>query len=80
MLVYWFIQDICQTGGISHSSEHNIRMLTAASQRLTLKNGAIKFISWSKFTIKKRDFSEGGLNTGTEEKKLSLGRRLCLQV
>lgn len=51
--VYWFIQDVRQTGGISHSSEHNIRMLTAASQRPTLKNGAIKLVSWSKFTIKR---------------------------
>lgn len=49
-------------------------MLAAARQRLMLKNGAIKFISWSKFTIKKRDFSGGGLNMGKEEKKLRLGK------
>lgn len=60
MPVFHFIQDVSQTGGITHNSEHNIRMLTVASQRLTCKNGAIKFISWSRFTIKIRDFSEGG--------------------
>lgn len=55
-------------------------LLTAASQRATLENGAIKFISWSESHNPKRDFSEGGLNTGTEEKKLRLGRCLWLEV
>lgn len=70
---------IRQTGGISHSSEHNIRMSAAARQSLMLENAAINFVSSSKFTIK-RDFSEGGLNLGTEEQKWRLGRVRCLEV
>lgn len=55
-------------------------LLTVASQRATIKNGAIKFTSRSKSHNPKRDFSEGGLNTGREEKKLRLGRFLWLEV
>lgn len=64
MPVYQFIQAIRQTGGISHSAQHNIRMLTVGSQRPTVKNGAIKFVSWSKSTIKKERFLRGRVKHG----------------
>lgn len=47
---------------------------------LTVENGAIKFISPSKSHKSKKGFSEGGLNIGTEEKNLRLGRCLWLEV
>lgn len=55
-------------------------LLTVASPRATTDNGAIKFTSQSKSHSPKGDFSEGGLNTGAEEKKLRLGRFLWLEV
>lgn len=64
MPVYQFVQDVRQTGGISHPSQHNIRMLIVASQRPTVKNGAIKFVSWSKSTIKKERFLRGRVKHG----------------